>query len=244
MVSTMKEEIDRKLVGEIGHDLINMLTTILGYAGLAEVNGTERVIRNLRCLKIAGNRARDLVRQLQAFGCPSELVPYSIQLDQLVRETLDIVKGLCPPNMQIVFVAPQVPVNIVAHSIQIRRLVTNLCTNAIQAMGETGGILKISLSLTESAGENSGSLTPGAKARLIIQDTGCGMKPEILDRAFEPFFTTKTPGVEHGLGLGIVRGIIAQLKGTISVHSEPGKGTTVVLVFPIEPEFPESQDFQ
>jgi len=237
----MKEEIDRKFVCEIAHDLINSLTTILGYAGLAEVNGTERVIRNLRCLKIAGNHATDLARQLQALGGPSELVPYSIQLDQLVRETLDIVKGLCPPNIQIVFVAPQVPVNIVAHSIQIRRLLTNLCTNAIQAMGEKRGILKVNLTLTELAGEN---ISPGVKVRLTIHDTGCGMTPEILDRAFEPFFATKTPGVEHGLGMGIVRGIMAQLRGTMSVHSEPGEGTTVVLLLPLDPKFPQNQDCQ
>ena len=268
MVSTMEEKIDRNfeggenvlplgkdspkpveksldfLVCEIAHDLNNMLTIILGYAGLAEIKSTDSVKRYLRDIKIAGNQARDLVGQLQAIKCPSELVPYSIPLDQIVQETLDRIKGLCPPNIQFVFVNPQLPVKIVAHPIQIQQVVTNLCTNAIQAMGNNRGILKVSLSLTELEGENFENVSPGAKVSLIFQDTGCGMKPEILDRIFEPFFTTKTPGEAHGLGMRIVDGIMARLKGAISVHSKPGKGTTVVLLFPIDPEFPENQDSQ
>jgi signal transduction histidine kinase len=69
-------------------------------------------------------------------------------------------------------------------------------------------------------------------ARLRVIDTGCGMDKETLDRAFEPFFTTKPVGQGTGLGLSVIYGLIREMRGTIAIGSEPGRGTTVTILIP------------
>ena len=104
----------------------------------------------------------------------------------------------------------------------IKQAVLNLVKNALSAM-PNGGVLTVS---TERKGDF---------VRLQVTDTGIGISPEILDKVFEPYFTTKEFG--SGLGLTIVYKIIKEHQAEIAVDSEPGKGTTITLQFPIpQPE--------
>lgn len=111
----------------------------------------------------------------------------------------------------------------------------NLCTNAVHAMEEKGGVLEISLSsvyLDKEAVQSFQNLAPGNYAKLTVSDTGPGIDPEIIDRIFDPFFTTKEVNKGTGLGLSVVDGIVRDHSGAIAVDSEPGRGTTFTVLLP------------
>jgi CheY-like chemotaxis protein len=111
----------------------------------------------------------------------------------------------------------------------------NLCTNAAQAMTEEGGRLTIELSDLNRDMEAiyEEPLPPSPYLRLTVSDTGSGMTPEIKEQIFEPFFTTKKDGEGTGMGLAVVKGIVKNHDGEISVESEPGKGTSFHLFLPL-----------
>ena len=112
----------------------------------------------------------------------------------------------------------------------------NLCTNAAHAMREKGGILEITLTdvvLDSDFVSTHPDIHPGAYQKLTVSDTGHGITPEVMNQIFDPFFTTKGEDEGTGLGLSVVHGIVKDCGGTITVYSEPDKGTTFNLYFPI-----------
>jgi CheY-like chemotaxis protein len=123
---------------------------------------------------------------------------------------------------------------------QINQILMNLCTNAAQAMDETGGILEISLDCHELAGDAIvNGVKPGQHIRLTVKDTGPGIDKALHDRIFDPYFTTKAVGKGSGMGLSVVHGIVKAHGGMITVKSAPGEGTTVCVYFPKIEEQPE-----
>jgi two-component system cell cycle sensor histidine kinase/response regulator CckA len=114
----------------------------------------------------------------------------------------------------------------------------NLCTNAAHAMQEQGGMLEVNLDDVRIEQEQSAfgtDLKPGSYIRLTVSDTGHGIPPETMERIFEPYFTTKEEGQGTGLGLALVHSIIKTWGGGINVISEPDKGTTFYIFFPMMP---------
>jgi CheY-like chemotaxis protein len=118
---------------------------------------------------------------------------------------------------------------------EIENAVLNLAINARDAMPNGGKLVieteNISLDRDDDCSEHG--VTPGEYVRLAISDTGFGMRPEIVARAFEPFFTTKPVGRGTGLGLASIYGFVKQSGGNATIHSEPGRGTTVNLYLPV-----------
>jgi CheY-like chemotaxis protein len=124
---------------------------------------------------------------------------------------------------------------VLADSTQMQQIVMNLCTNAAHAMRRTGGSISIDLtpfSFSSPEDAPDPTMKPGTYARLSVIDTGEGMSPEVLDHIFDPFFTTKAAGEGTGLGLSVVHGIVASHGGTITVSSEPGRGSTFTVYLP------------
>ncbi|MGD0661134.1 MAG: ATP-binding protein [Syntrophorhabdales bacterium] len=117
---------------------------------------------------------------------------------------------------------------------QIQQVLMNLCTNAAYAMQEKGGNLDIELSghTVLPSNANPDGIAPGHYVKLIVRDTGTGIPAGIVDKIFDPFFTTKKVGEGTGLGLSVVHGIVKQHDGSITVISEPGKGSTFTVYFP------------
>ena len=112
----------------------------------------------------------------------------------------------------------------------------NLCTNAGHAMQEVGGVIAVGLAnveLDDTAAAQYLDMDPGPYLRFSVSDTGYGMTPDVKERIFEPFFTTKAPGEGTGLGLSVVHGIVKSHGGTITVYSEPGKGSTFHVYLPL-----------
>src|SRR6185312_15638060 len=110
---------------------------------------------------------------------------------------------------------------------QIELAILNLCINARDAMPH-GGTITIRLDTCEAEGD----LSPGSYVRLRVSDTGTGMDEGTLTKAIDPFFCTKPIGKGTGLGLSTVHGLAVQLGGRLDLHSEPGKGTVVMLWLP------------
>ncbi|MBF0530261.1 MAG: hybrid sensor histidine kinase/response regulator, partial [Deltaproteobacteria bacterium] len=120
---------------------------------------------------------------------------------------------------------------ILADPTQLHQIIMNLCTNAAHAMSKKGGVLTIRVEEAIIEDHKLG-LKPGAYVVLTINDTGYGIKSNIMDRIFDPYFTTKGPGEGTGLGLAVVHGIIKSLNGKIKVLSEEGQGTTFSVYLP------------
>jgi len=113
---------------------------------------------------------------------------------------------------------------------KMKQVFMNLLMNARQAIGKNRGLIEVETRL-----ENGNVI-------IKVSDTGCGIPPENLPRVFDPFFTTKPTGQGTGLGLSVSYGIITEHGGTISVDSEPGKGTVFTLTFPIKEGMNESYE--
>ena len=125
---------------------------------------------------------------------------------------------------------------VLSDSTQIHQVLMNLCTNAAHAMQDSGGVLEVKLDEREiDAGDPDLSIhmKPRRCQILTVSDTGHGIDASVKERIFDPFFTTKGPGKGTGLGLSVVHGIVKNHGGKIICHSEPGKGTTFQVYFPI-----------
>jgi PAS domain S-box-containing protein len=225
------------LTGGIAHDFNNILSAILGYAELAldEVEQGSAVWHDLQGTLTAGRRAKDLVRQILAFSRQTERARTSIHLHLLVEEALALLRAALPSTITIRPVIDRNAGAVLADPTQMQQVLINLCTNAAHAMRETGGVLEVRLEpieLAPGAPAISPDLKAGAYVRLIVQDTGHGMTPAILERIFEPFFTTKGMGEGTGMGLAVAHGIIAHHEGAITVESTPGQGSTFAVYLP------------
>ena len=114
---------------------------------------------------------------------------------------------------------------------QLENAIVNLAVNARDAM-EGEGAMRITTSNVTLAANEVGDVRPGEYVRISVTDTGCGMTPEVMERAFEPFFTTKPVGKGTGLGLSQIFGFAHQSGGEVGIESRMGKGTTVSIYLP------------
>jgi PAS domain S-box-containing protein len=222
------------LAGGIAHDFNNILTAINGNAELALEEGTadDPVRISIQEIRKAGQRAKDLVKQILIFSRRQETRRQVIALGPVVDEALRLLRTTLPKTISITtHEAPGLP-KVLADATQIHQIIMNLGTNAGHAMGERGTLaVELERVVIGEDGGPSGELRPGTHIGLTVRDSGTGMSPEVLRRVFEPFFTTKgTAGT--GLGLSVVHGIMRDHEGAITVESELGRGTTFHLLFP------------
>ncbi len=225
------------LAGGIAHDLNNLLSAILGNAELAKtkLSSDSTVQGNLQEILTAGNRAKELVKQILSFCRKVEQRVQPIQLMSIIEETQRLLRATLPTSIAIrTYLDPGLR-PILGDPTQILQILLNLCTNAEYAMREKGGLLEIRLEITDvqtSAGTFGPQLKPGKYQRITVQDTGSGMRPEILENIFEPFFTTKDIGEGTGMGLAVAQGLIANHGGGIAVESTPDHGTLFSIYLP------------
>ncbi len=112
----------------------------------------------------------------------------------------------------------------------MQQITLNLVANALTATPEGGGVT-VSLEMSRLSTINGGCEIPAV--RLAVADTGCGMSAEVLERLFEPFFTTRASQGGTGLGLAVVKSLVTEHGGTISVESEPGINSRFTVDLPI-----------
>jgi CheY-like chemotaxis protein len=225
-----------RLAGGIAHDFNNILGGILGYAEmLVEGTGRDNTLqRYAKNVLAAATRAGALVQQILWYSRSQRGKRAPVELDRIVAETLELVRGSLAPGIRLETRLPSAPLFVVGDPTQLHQIVMNLCTNATHAMGERG-TLRVMLDSAELEADRvltSGPLHAGPYARLAVQDDGSGMDAATLARVFEPFFTTKEVGKGTGLGLSLVYGIVTDSAGGIDVASAPGRGSTFTIYLP------------
>ncbi|MBU0681067.1 MAG: PAS domain S-box protein [Proteobacteria bacterium] len=247
---SQKMEAMGTLAGGIAHDFNNILTAILGFSELALLYMPEEgsVRDSIEQVRLAGNRAKELVKQILSFSRQSEASRSPQELTVLVKETLKLLRASLPVNIAISQdIAPDVGL-ILADITQIHQVLMNLCTNAAHGMAEHGGTLTIGIHEVAFAGDDEArprELAPGTYVRLTVRDTGTGIPRRVLEHIFEPYFTTKAMGQGTGLGLSVVHGIVADHGGVVLVSSTVGVGTCFDVFFPkvtVRPLAPEKID--
>ncbi|XAH25810.1 ATP-binding protein [Xylophilus sp. GW821-FHT01B05] len=224
------------LAGGIAHDFNNILSAILGNVELAraDLNADSPALESLEEIGKAGRRARDLVRQILTFSRNEPTQHAAVSLEDVVQETERLLRVTLPPAVGLhIQIAPDLP-PVAGDATQIEQALLNLCTNAIQAIGDARGTVLVELQTTRPDArlcERLG-LAPGVYATLAVHDTGAGIDAATLARIFEPFFTTKDVGKGTGLGLSVVHGVMRSHQGATDVRSVPGRGSVFTLYFP------------
>jgi CheY-like chemotaxis protein len=227
------------LAGGIAHDFNNILSAILGYTDMALTDQTldNRLRRYLDQVYKAGERAKDLVKQILAFSRQSDEALRPLGISPIVKEVLKLLRAALPSTIKIHCEIHADQDTVLADPTQIHQVLMNLCTNAAHAMHGGKGELIVSLSPMEiNPGDAfiiNHDLTPGMYLQLSVSDTGHGIDPVIMDRIFDPFFTTKKPGEGTGMGLSVVHGIVKSYNGAITVESKVGEGTTFHVYLPL-----------
>ncbi len=214
-----------RLASSVGHELRNPLAVIQNSSYFIKSKITQDQPKLLRHIQIIENEidsANKIIGDLLGFSRTRKIELSPIDLNATIesslmririRENIKIVKTL-DPNLPL----------IMGDKDQLHQVIVNLLSNADHAIGKTNGMITI---ITQRRSN---------KVELNIQDTGCGIAKEDLDKLFDPFFTTKTKGI--GLGMAITKSIIKSHKGTINVNSAKGQGTsfTITLLSSFENE--------
>ncbi len=225
------------LAGGVAHDFNNILTTIIGNASLALMGvGKDDTLREeIEDIKIAGERAAALTRQLLAFSRKQIIRPEILDLNELLTGLEKMLGRLIGENIGLLTIPWPELWQVEVDPGQMEQIIMNLAINARDAM-PFGGKLTIETANIDLDGnyfrEHGIEEPPCPYAVISVSDTGTGMDKETQSRIFEPFFTTKGIGKGTGLGLSMVYGIVKQNKGVIWVYSEPGQGTTFKIYLP------------
>ncbi|MGB9441428.1 MAG: ATP-binding protein, partial [Desulfobacterales bacterium] len=247
LLQAQKMEAVGTLAGGIAHDFNNSLQGILGYTQILiwEKEKGNPDLKLLKQIETATQRASELTKQLLTFSRKVESNLRPLNLNQEVRQLEQLLARTLPKMIAIeTHLADDLKI-INADSVQVEQMIMNLSINSRDAMPD-GGILVIDCRntiLDENYCKRHVDAVPGEYVRLSISDNGKGMDKQILEHVFEPFFTTKKTGKGTGLGLAMVYGIIKNHGGHITCTSEPGKGTTFRVYFPVveEPDLDQPQ---
>lgn len=231
------------LAGGIAHDFNNLLTVILGSATMAResLDDPKQLDEILANIETTTQRAADLTKQILAYAGKGRFVVETINLSVLVKEMSVLLNTQVSRRATLQLdLASELPA-IVADATQIRQVVLNLITNAVEAVdGRPNGLVQVKTTVQylqpdQLHSPHSNQDLPGGQyVCLEVVDNGCGMSQETLQRIFDPFFTTKFTG--RGLGLAAVLGIVRGHNGSLLVQSELGKGSRFTVYFPVKPD--------
>ncbi len=210
------------LAGGVAHDLNNVLAAILSLSSTfrARTSSTDPMAMALDTISSACMRGRDVVRSLLVFARRELEAEGPVDLNALVGETVRLLSHTTLKRATLVTELLEPLPAILGDNSALSHALINLCVNAVDAMPHGGTI-----TLSTARGLEG-------EVVLKVRDTGTGMNPDVLEKATEPFFTTKPQGQGTGLGLSMVYGTMQAHDGQVTIHSRPGEGTEVALVFP------------
>ena len=218
---SQKMEAVGQLAGGVAHDFNNLLQAMLGLSQtlVAHFPDPERLKADAAEMEQLAKRGAALTRQLLLFARRDTARPLRLDLNEVVRDGISLLRRLLKANVAIEAPLAEGQLPVKADRGQLGQVLLNLSVNAADAMPD-GGRLAI----------RTGS--EGATVWLKVTDTGGGIPAAIREHIFEPFFTTKGQGKGTGLGLSVVHGIVTQLGGTVAVESREGQGTTFTVTLP------------
>lgn len=241
---SQKMEAIGTLAGGIAHDFNNILSSIFGYAQLAEMtlHTPEKAKKHITQIVKGAQRATGLIQQILTFSRQTEFKKHPLKIHLVIKETLKLLRSSIPTTIDI-----QVNISskamVLADPTQMHQVIMNLCTNAYHSMLETGGSLIVQLqeiATTERVDEPVDLPRSCPYLKIDVKDTGHGMDQNTLEKAFDPYFTTKEVGRGTGLGLALIHAIIEEHEGFIHVESQPGIGTIFSLYLPVVEKKPSA----
>jgi PAS domain S-box-containing protein len=236
-----------RLAGGVAHDFNNLLTVILSCGEILLEDSQEgRAVRleDIEAIRSAGERARDLTKQLLAFARKQVITPAHLDLNTVVVASERLLRRVLGEDVRLLVEAATAPLPVLADPGQLEQVLLNLAVNARDAMPR-GGTLTISTAEVDLQAAPVRSGPPGgagAWVELVVRATGEGLTQEVQSHLFEPFFTTKEQGKGTGLGLATVHGIVAQAGGHLHVESEVGRGSAFHVWLPRTEAPPQSPE--
>ncbi len=226
------------LAGGIAHDFNNILGIILGHAMLLEqeAGNPAKFLKSRDSITAAARRGASLVQQILTFARKTEISFEIVSVNETITDLVKMMEETFPKTVNFSLRLSTDAPHIEADRTRLHQTLLNLCVNARDAMPD-GGTITITTDRVDRRqlprGIADGEVNQYVRVR--ISDTGVGMDAATRRRIFEPFFTTKAEGKGTGLGLAVVDGIMKSHRGYIEVESEPGRGTTFHLYFPVSP---------
>jgi hypothetical protein len=236
LFQSQKMEAVGQLTGGIAHDFNNILAVILGNVELLRIHLRKDAHANelIDTVLRATLHGKDLTGQLLAFSRRRQLNPQPVDINALVAGMVRLLDRTLGATIRIATATSDDAGVAFVDPAALEAAVLNVALNARDAMPD-GGSLTIRTSKVDVAELpiTDDDLEVGSYAALALEDTGCGMPPEVAARVFEPFFTTKAGSGGTGLGLSMVYGFAKQSGGAVTIASEPGRGTTVRMLLPL-----------
>jgi PAS domain S-box-containing protein len=232
-----KMEAIGQLTAGLAHDFNNLLQVISGSLELLRNKLVdERLTRYVDRAGEAAERGAKLTRQLLAFARKTRLESQLSDVNRLVHEFVEMLDSTAGSRVDLQINLRRRLPPVLVDPAHLELALLNVVINARDAM-PTGGTITVATS-TEVLEEEG--LPPGPYVVISVSDEGEGMPPHVRERATEPFFTTKGTGKGTGLGLAMVQGFVQQSLGKLEIQSEPGRGTTIRMLFPAAPEGAEA----
>jgi PAS domain S-box-containing protein len=213
------------LAGGIAHDFNNILTSIMGASSIMRrrLSPKNRHYPFVEIIETASTRGKSLTNQLLTFARRTPIEFHPVNLHDIMEETIRIFEPSVKPFIEVVRVFSPLPPIINGDEGQIQQALLNLFINARDAMAD-GGILRV---------ETVVDMDHEQSVVIKVTDNGIGMSKEVQQQIFVPFFSTKAQGKGTGLGLSVVYGVVKSHNGAITFTSEPKKGTSFTLTFPL-----------
>jgi signal transduction histidine kinase/ActR/RegA family two-component response regulator len=240
-----KMEAIGQLAGGIAHDFSNILSSIMGFARFLEEDlpaGSEEQSFAKRILASC-ERGKRLVDQILDFALTKTARQDSVDLGAVIHQCAEQLLPTLPAGIRLEVTADEGMAFVTGSAVQLSQIITNLCTNAADA-------IRLDLSRARQSELDSLAAGPGEAwigevdsrrlyARVRVSDSGEGIASQHISRIFEPFFTTKGRQRGTGLGLAVVHGAVAAHQGICHVRSEPGVGTSMSIYLPLTDSEPD-----
>jgi PAS domain S-box-containing protein len=226
------------VAGQIAHDFNNLLVPIraLTQMSLRKLPENHEVRSDLEQVVKATERGVALVEQILTFSRQTSIDLHPVLVRDVINEAERLMRSSVPDTIEMSTQINMPKRHVVADPELIHRMISNLVSNAVQAIGDKNGRIDLLLENTSFDSPcfvGDTRLPSGSYAKLSILDDGAGIDEETLPRIFDPLFTTSPAGEGTGMGLAIVHGIVTAHKGAITVDSTPGEGTTFAVYLPI-----------
>lgn len=224
LLHTQKQSALGTLASGIAHDFNNLLVPILMASEEARdaAPAGSRSRQQLESVIQSALRARDLIRRILMFSRSNEAERRPVMLEPVLREVGALLRSSAPAGIRFEIQLDVADAHVMADPGELHQIIMNLGTNAILAMKDSGGTMRLTAQRETSSNQ----------CRIDISDTGPGIPDEIAAKIFEPFFSTRDPGTGTGLGLAIVDSLTNGMGGTVAFESQRGRGTCFTLHFP------------
>jgi len=226
------------MAGGIAHDFNNLLHSMLGNLELAArlLDPDSPLQEYISQATISGKHATHLTSLMLTYAGGGQSEKKLMQLNELIAENVDILKPAATASVTVELSLAETLPPVMADHAQIQQVVMNLLTNAAESIEKQPGKVCIRTGVVTcdesvlSKSRLKEKPAPGMFVMMEVQDNGCGMSEEVLERMFDPFFTTKFTG--RGLGMSAVLGIVKAHDGVLFLKSEPGNGSLFTVLLP------------